>query len=77
MSRKIRETPVWKLALRFSLVFFVFTATIKIFWSLLSKDTSVYFKTEEFKMYMIAIAVFSLVYGFLMAFMQKQKHKRR
>lgn len=73
---KIANTPLWKLGLRFSLVFFIVAVVIKTILSVLKEDFSVYVQTEEFRNYIIGLAIFSLLYGFLMASFQKRKHKK-
>ncbi|WP_377714308.1 hypothetical protein [Pseudofulvibacter geojedonensis] len=75
MNHKIKNTPIWKLGLRFSIVFFIISAIIKIIMSVLMKDFSDYVKTEQFRNYMIGLGVFSMIYGFLMASLQKRKNK--
>lgn len=75
MNQKIKNTPTWKLGLRFSLVFFIVASVIKLIMSVLMKDFSEYVKTDQFRNYMIGLAVFSFIYGFLMASLQKRKNK--
>lgn len=75
MSQKLRNTPTWKLGLRFSIVFFIIAVIIKLIMSVLMKDFSSYVKTAQFRYYIIGLGVFSFVYGFLMASLQKRKNK--
>lgn len=75
MSQKLKNTPTWKLGLRFSIVFFIVAVIIKLIMSVLMKDFSSYVKTTQFRYYIIGLGVFSFVYGFLMASLQKRKNK--
>lgn len=75
MSQKLKNTPTWKLGLRFSIVFFIVAVIIKLVISVLTKDFFSYVKTFQFKYYIIGLGGFSFVYGFLMASLQKRKHK--
>lgn len=77
MSQKLVTTSLLKLGLRFSTVFFIVAVIIKVFISALTQEFSEYIKTLEFRNYMIILAVFSLVYGFLMAHFQLKKHKKK
>ena len=77
MSKNLANTSLLKLGSRFSIVFFVVAVLIKVFLSVLTKDFSVYSKTAEFRNYIIVLAVFSVVYGFLMAHFQLKKHKNK
>jgi len=77
MSNKLANTSLLKLGTRFSVVFFIVAVIIKVFISILSKPFSEYVKTSEFRNYIIILAVFSVVYGFLMAHFQIKKHKKK
>jgi len=77
MSNKLANTSLLKLGTRFSVVFFIVAVIIKVFISVLTKPFSEYVKTSEFRNYIIVLAVFSLVYGFLMAHFQIKKHKKK
>lgn len=77
MSNKLANTSLLKLGTRFSVVFFVVAVIIKVFISVLTKPFSDYVKTPEFRNYIIILAVFSVVYGFLMAHFQIKKHKKK
>lgn len=76
MSQKLVTTSLFKLGLRFSVVFFIVAVIIKVFISALTQEFSVYVQTPEFRNYIIVLAVFSFVYGFLMAHFQIKKHKK-
>jgi len=76
MSNKLANTSLLKLGTRFSVVFFIVAVIIKVFISVLTKPFSEYVKTSEFRNYIIILAVFSVVYGFLMAHFQIKKHKK-
>jgi hypothetical protein len=77
MSQKLVTTSLLKLGLRFSTVFFIVAVIIKVFISALTQEFSVYVQTPEFRNYIIVLAIFSLVYGFLMAHFQLKKHKNK
>jgi len=77
MSNKIANTSLLKLGTRFSVVFFIIAVIIKVFISVLTKPFSEYVLTPEFRIYIIILAVFSVVYGFLMAHFQLKKHKKK
>ena len=77
MSNKLANTSLLKLGTRFSVVFFIVAVIIKVFISVLSKPFSEYVKTSEFRNYIIILAIFSVVYGFLMAHFQLKKHKKK
>ena len=77
MSKEIKNTSLWKLAVRFSLIFFIVTVIIKLIMSVFLKDFYSYIKTTEFRNYIIGLGVFSILYGLLMASLQKQKHKNK
>ncbi|NQY28925.1 MAG: hypothetical protein HRT69_05565 [Flavobacteriaceae bacterium] len=77
MNNKLANTSLLKLGIRFSVVFFIVAVIIKVFLSVISKDFSEYVKTSEFRNYIIVLALFSLVYGFLMARFQLKKHKKK
>jgi formate hydrogenlyase subunit 3/multisubunit Na+/H+ antiporter MnhD subunit len=77
MSNKLANTSLLKLGSRFSAVFFIVAVIIKVFLSVITKDFSEYVKTPEFRNYIIVLAVFSVVYGFLMAHFQIKKHKKK
>jgi len=77
MSNKLANTSLLKLGTRFSVVFFIVAVIIKVFISVLTKPFSEYVKTSEFRNYIIILAVFSVVYGFLMAHFQIKKHKKK
>ena len=77
MNNKLANTSLLKLGTRFSVVFFIVAVIIKVFLSVISKDFSEYVKTPEFRNYIIVLALFSLVYGFLMAHFQLKKHKKK
>lgn len=77
MSQKLVTTSLLKLGLRFSTVFFIVAVIIKVFISALTQEFSVYVQTSEFVNYIIVLAIFSLVYGFLMAHFQLKKHKKK
>ncbi len=77
MSQKLVTTSLLKLGLRFSTVFFIVAVIIKVFISVLTQEFSVYVLTPEFRNYIIVLAIFSLVYGFLMAHFQLKKHKKK
>lgn len=76
MNNKLANTSLLKLGSRFSAVFFIVAVIIKVFISVLTKPFSEYVKTSEFRNYIIVLAVFSVVYGFLMAHFQIKKHKK-
>ena len=73
---KIANTPLFKLGIRFSAVFFAVASFIKIILSIITTNFSEYVKTPEFRNYMLMLAGFSLVYGFLMAKFKKKKHQK-
>jgi len=77
MSNKLEKTSLLKLGSRFSAVFFIVAVIIKVFLSVITKDFSEYVKTPGFRNYIIVLAIFSLVYGFLMAHFQLKKHKNK
>ena len=77
MSQKLVTTSLLKLGLRFSTVFFIVAVIIKVFICALTQEFSVYVQTSEFVNYIIVLAIFSLVYGFLMAHFQLKKHKKK
>lgn len=77
MSQKLVTTSLLKLGLRFSVVFFIVAVIIKVFISALTQEFSEYIKTVEFRNYIIVLAIFSFVYGFLMAHFQLKKHKKK
>lgn len=76
MSQKLVTTSLLRLGLRLSTVFFIVAVIIKVFISALTQEFSEYIKTPEFRNYIIVLAIFSLVYGFLMAHFQLKKHKK-
>ena len=76
MNNKLANTSLLKLGTRFSVVFFIVAVIIKVFLSVISKDFSEYVKTPEFRNYIIVLALFSVVYGFLMAHFKLKKHKK-
>ncbi len=77
MNDKQKNTSLVHLGLRFSTVFFIVAVIIKVFISALTQNFSEYIKTEEFRNYIIVLAIFSLVYGFLMAHFQLKKHRKK
>ena len=77
MSQKLVTTSLLKLGLRFSTVFFIVAVIIKVFISALTQEFFEYVQTPEFRNYIIVLAIFSLVYGFLMAHFQLKKHKKK
>jgi hypothetical protein len=77
MSQKLVTTSLLKLGFRFSTVFFIVAVIIKVFISALTQEFSVYVRTPEFRNYILVLAIFSLVYGFLMAHFQLKKHKKK
>lgn len=76
MSNKLVKTSLLKLGLRFSTLFFIVVVIIKVFISVLTKPFPEYVRSSEFRNYIIVLAIFSLVYGFLMAHYQLKKHKK-
>ncbi|MGB0896116.1 MAG: hypothetical protein ACPGU9_02855 [Flavobacteriaceae bacterium] len=77
MSQELKTRSLLKLGLRLSAVFFIVAVIIKVFISVLTQNFSDYVYTEEFRNYMIVLALFSLVYGFLMAHFQLKKHNTK
>lgn len=77
MNDKQKNTSLVHLGLRFSTVFFIVAVIIKVFISALTQNFSEYIKTEGFRNYIIVLAIFSLVYGFLMAHFQLKKHRKK
>ena len=66
-----------KLGIRLATVFFIVVIIVKLIMTLLSTDVMNYVKSEEFLKYVIGAAVFSLIYGFLMAKYQIKKHNKK
>jgi multisubunit Na+/H+ antiporter MnhF subunit len=77
MNEKFSNTLLIKLGLRFSVVFFIVAVLIKAFLSFITNDFSTYIKTTEFRNYILILAIFSFVYGFLMAHFQLKKNKKK
>jgi len=77
MGKKLANTSLLKLGARFSAVFFIVAVIIKVFISVLTTPFSQYISTPEFRNYIIILAFFSLVYGFLMAHFQLKKHRKK
>jgi len=77
MNNKLANASLLKLGSRFSAVFFIVAVIIKVFLSVVTKDFSEYVKTTGFRNYIIVLAIFSVVYGFLMAHFQIKKHKKQ
>ncbi len=76
-KRKLRQTPLWKLALRFGLVFIVVVAIIQLVWEFFSSGNlqavSNAFQNGQWITYVLSKIILGLVYGFVMAYFTKRK----
>ena len=79
-KRKIRKTALWKLALRFGVIFIVVVVIIQLIWEFFSSGNlnaiNISFKNGHWVTYLISKLLLGLVYGFTMAYFTKKNAEK-
>jgi uncharacterized integral membrane protein len=75
-KRKIRQQPLWKVAIRFGLIFIVVVMIIQLIWELFSSGNlqaiPESFLNGQWITYVLSKIIIGVVYGIVMAFFTKR-----
>ena len=79
-KRKIRKEPLWKLALRFSLIFILVVILIQLVWEFFSAGNlqaiPKSLENGQWITYVLSKIIVGVVYGIVMAYFTKRNAKK-
>ncbi len=79
-KRSIRKVALWRLALRFGLIFVIVVILIQLIWELVSSGNlnaiTESFQNSKWIVYAISKVILGVVYGFTMAYFTKKNAKK-